>query len=73
MKGHLIQFTSNRIAPITKVNALFEIHALVSGVTMFDEIHENSYLRKDPCTTWFKSKINSTYLISFIIIPLSSN
>ena len=73
MEGHLIQFKSNVIVSTTKVNVLHEIRLLVSRVTVFDEIQGNLYLRKNSCTTWFKSRINSNHSITFIIISLSSN
>lgn len=73
MKGHLINFKSNAIASIMKVNILLEIHVLVSRVTVFNEIYENSYLQKSPCTKWFNSKINSNHSISFKFILLSLN
>ena len=46
---------------------------LVSRVTVFDEIHENPYLRKGPYFPLFESKTNSNHSISLIIIPLSPN
>ena len=44
MKGHLIQFSSNEFKSIMEVDVLFEIHVLVSRVTVFNEIRENPYL-----------------------------
>ena len=48
MNVYLINFKPNGLKSTTKVNVLFEIHALVSRVSVFDEIRENSYLRKSP-------------------------
>ena len=73
IKGHLIQFSPNELKFITEIDVLFEIHVLVSRVTVFDEIRENSYMRKSPCITWFKPKTNSNHSITLIIISLSSN
>ena len=44
MKAHLTCSMSNEIKSIIKVNVLLKIHALVSRVTVFNEIRENSYL-----------------------------
>ena len=65
MKAHLINFKVNGTKPITKVNVMFEIHASVPRVTVFDKIRENPYLRKSPCSLLFEPKINSISLISF--------
>ena len=46
MKIHLSHFKSNALKSIMKVDVLFEIHVLVSKVSVFDEIRENPYLRK---------------------------
>ena len=73
MKVHFAHFKLNGIESITEIDVLFEIHMLVSRVTVFDEIRENSYLRKSPCITLFKSKINTNHSISFKFISLSSN
>ena len=48
MKAHLINLRSNEIKCIMKVDVLFEIHTLVSRISTFDEIRENSYLQKGP-------------------------
>ena len=54
-----------------KVNVLFEIHTLVSRVTVFDKIRKNPYLQKSPYLTLFESKINSIHLVSSKFISLS--
>ena len=72
MKAHLTRSMSNEITSIMKVNVLLEIHALVSRVTVFDEICENSYLRKSPYISLFEPKINTNHSISFKFISLSS-
>ena len=59
MKTHLIHFKSNEIKPIMKIDVRFEIR-------------ENSYLRKSPCPSLFKSKLNSINLISFKLTSFSS-
>ena len=56
MKGHLIKFSPNDFKSITENNKLFEIQVLVSRVTVFDEIHENLYLRKSPCPNGLSQK-----------------
>ena len=48
VKVHLINLRSNEIKCIMKVDVLFEIHTLVSRISVFDEIRENSYLQKGP-------------------------
>ena len=48
MKAHLINLRSNGIECIMKVDVLFEIHTLVSRISVFDEIRENLYLQKGP-------------------------
>ena len=73
MKIHLIHLRSNAIKSIMKVNVLFQIHALVSRVTVFDEIRKNPYLRESSYFPLFESKTNSISSISFNIISLSSN
>ena len=47
-KAHLTNFKSNALESIMKINVLFEIHALVSRISVFDEIRENPYLQKGP-------------------------
>ena len=48
VKVYLINFRSNEIKCIMKVDVLFELLALVSRISVFDEIRENSYLQKGP-------------------------
>ena len=73
MITHLTRFTSNEITSIIKVNVFPEIHVMVSRVTVFDKMRENSYLQKGPCITLVKSKTNTNQSISFKFISLSSN
>ena len=65
MKAHLIHFKSNGLKPMTKVNVLFQIQALVSRVTVFDKIRGNSYLRKSPRSSLFETTLNLTKSIPF--------
>ena len=48
MKTHSINLRLNETKCIMKVNVLFEIHTLISRISVFDEIRENSYLQKGP-------------------------
>ena len=71
-KAHLTNFKSNALEYIMKINVLFEIHALVSRISVFDEIRESPYLRKSPCSTLFEPKLNLINLVPFNFISLSS-
>ena len=53
-----------------KINVLFEIHALVSRISVFDEIRESPYLRKSSCSTLFEPKLNLIKLVPFQSIQL---
>ena len=57
MKTHLTNLMSNEIKCIMKVDVLFEIHTLVSRISVFDEIRENPYLQKGPLFTLFEFKL----------------
>ena len=48
MKTHLTNLRSNETKCIMKVDVLFEIHTLVSRISVFNEVRENSYLQKGP-------------------------
>ena len=48
MKTPLINLRLNETKCIMKVDVLFEIHTLVSRISVFDKIRENSYLQKGP-------------------------
>ena len=73
MKGHLIQFTSNGVAPITETNVLLEIHAWASRVSVFGELRRNLYLRKSLRISQSKPKTISIDLITFHYLSLGSN
>ena len=73
MSAHLTNLKPNGLKSITKVNILFEIHTMVSGVIVFDKIRRNSYLRKRPCITLSKYKININHSTSFKFISSNSN
>ena len=57
IKTPLINLRSNETKCIMKVDVLFEIHTLVSRISVFDEIRENSYLQKGPQFTLVEFKL----------------
>ena len=72
MKGHLINFKSNGIKSIIKVNVFFEIHAMVSRVTVSDEICENPYLRESPCSFLFEPKFSLSLIQIYSLSSIQS-